>query len=1114
MSSIGQLTVTLGLDDARFQAAIKRSDSEANRFTRNFVVNLDNATQKAKSFSDRTTQYLKNIEATANNLNSTVRFEAMANHLNRLTAAANQFVQISDRHTELSNKLKLVTDGERQHAQAMADVYAISLKTAQATEATSSVYQTFAQNAEQLKLAQNDVSRLTEVVAKSVAVSGASSAAASNALIQFSQSLMTGKMRAQEFNSLMTQTPSLVQAIAKGLGITTGELKAMVDKGEMSAEKMIEGLKKAENYVNNQYSKTAVTISGAMQNLVTSTQQWIGEMDNAAGVSSGAASAINALASNFSTLAPLLLSVGAAFAAIRLKEFTTNAYAQITATRQQSLAIIEKTRAKQVETQKELDATRAYIASLQAQLNLTRVESTRSLLSQELQVQTARETALIQAKATAVNTLATASRSANMLSGAMSMLGGPLGLVAMGLTTGASLLFSWHQEAEQARAASLSYADSLDVVRENLTNLTTAQTEAELVKLSRSIREQEKALEDLKVKQAELNQELQQGGIILEDAFAGTMHVKRSAEELAKTQEELKLVTADVEAAQQKLNESLQMQHDLQAHIPAANLKDELVKLLPFLDDSQIKVDGLNVSIGNFSLAIPAATSGAFGYAGALNEMAKTALIAAAAVMSLNAANAEAVNPKLNAHIDNNNALIDIANAKAKGDKKTARELQAKYNANNKASGLGIDLNSDAGRKQFEQLQSSELKLLEAQELRATTGKKTGGGGVKKDKKQDVDRYNNQVEEMTQRLAGLKANAADISAFGKVSDYQEVKKLTNDIALNGEKYKSYSEAGVQNLKDLAAQLDAAQQQVAIAQFGQNQNDKIKSMELEILLMGKTRQEQELLQYGYKLDQEAAKIKIGMTEANIAKMDEEIAKIKEAHAAMLNQQQIARSSTILGIKEGVAEIEADVSDVASNVSNMTQTAFNGMADSLTDFLMTGKSNFREFAVSILHDIGKMIIKFAIFQSLKQGMGLMGFSDGGLVGGSFATGGYTGDGGKYTPAGIVHKGEYVITKEATARLGLDYLNYLNYGKMSRGFSNGGGVAVPRVPSTPTSIGGAATSNNVSITVNIDNNGAAQSDVETQADQGKQLGQLIQSKVLEVISREKRVGGLLAR
>ncbi|MCK3658551.1 hypothetical protein A4G18_07455 [Pasteurellaceae bacterium Pebbles2] len=46
--------------------------------------------------------------------------------------------------------------------------------------------------------------------------------------------------------------------------------------------------------------------------------------------------------------------------------------------------------------------------------------------------------------------------------------------------------------------------------------------------------------------------------------------------------------------------------------------------------------------------------------------------------------------------------------------------------------------------------------------------------------------------------------------------------------------------------------------------------------------------------------------------------------------------------------------------------------------------------------------------------------------------FASGGYTGNGGKYQPAGIVHAGEYVITKEATTRLGLPLLNALNYGK----------------------------------------------------------------------------------
>ena len=48
--------------------------------------------------------------------------------------------------------------------------------------------------------------------------------------------------------------------------------------------------------------------------------------------------------------------------------------------------------------------------------------------------------------------------------------------------------------------------------------------------------------------------------------------------------------------------------------------------------------------------------------------------------------------------------------------------------------------------------------------------------------------------------------------------------------------------------------------------------------------------------------------------------------------------------------------------------------------------------------------------------------------------YASGGYTGNGGKYQPMGIVHGGEYVMTKEATSRLGVATLNALNYGKQA--------------------------------------------------------------------------------
>ncbi|MGH0328783.1 phage tail length tape measure family protein [Sinorhizobium meliloti] len=59
------------------------------------------------------------------------------------------------------------------------------------------------------------------------------------------------------------------------------------------------------------------------------------------------------------------------------------------------------------------------------------------------------------------------------------------------------------------------------------------------------------------------------------------------------------------------------------------------------------------------------------------------------------------------------------------------------------------------------------------------------------------------------------------------------------------------------------------------------------------------------------------------------------------------------------------------------------------------------------------------------------------------GLFDKGGFTGTGGKYTPAGIVHKGEYVFDAAAVSRIGVPTLERL------RGYASGGYVGAPRAP-----------------------------------------------------------------
>ena len=1097
MSSLGNLNIQLSLDTVQFVQSMNRSAKSAEQFARNAQSELSK------------------IERSIDHLNKTA---GKVEFFGKTLLAGFSGVQIvsslkaqADHYTELSNKIKLVSDSEKQHAQAMAAVFDISMKTAQSTQAVSAVYQSFAQNAKELGISQKQVADVTETISKAVAISGASAAEAQNSLTQFGQVLLMGKFRAQEYNSVMTQTPALMQAIARGLGVTMAQLKAMSDDGELTTDKIISGLERSKASVDELYGKTSTTVSASLQNLSTATEKLVGELDSSLGATEAVASAINVLANNLGNTIPYVTNLGLAFAGIKLKTHIAEIYQKIQADRQQALSSLQVAKANEAKISSELRATQAYIQSLQAQLNLARTESTRAALSAELQAQTARETALIQAKTAATNQLAAAGRSANVLGGAISALGGPVGLLTVGLTIGATALYNWHQEAEQARERALSYADSIEQVKSNLEQMNAVQTAAELVRVKRSIDEQKKALEQLRLEQQRLINSSKEATTVTYDSFGGATTYKKSAKEIAKTQEDLAIKTAEVDEATRKLNKTLEFQKTLQAHQTVADLKAQVSALFPEVEQSQIKVDGLNVSLGNLTITLPQAGIEAIKFAGTLGGIAGAAMQAAVAVANLNSVSGGQLGETAQKMIRLNQIDGELSSARKTKDAKKIAELQLERD---RLNGKFKDLSGN----DLQAVEESYLSLYKQQAVegfqKSTGGAKTKGGKSKKSKGTGADyqkQFTDQLTAMESRLSELRANAEDIALFGQVSQYQEVNRLTQDIKENAEKYSHYSLDGLKKLKSLAASIDSENQKIAISQFRFDNSEKLDAMEFELSLLGKTRQEQELIQYNHQLDLEAAKLKIGMTEENIRKLDEEIAKLKERHAEIQKQAEKARGSWQEGVKQGWANIEADVTNVAANVARITENTFNGMADTLTDFVTTGKADFRSFAQSVIRDITNMMVKMALFNAINPFMsGFMGGAGSIPFGQMFATGGYTGDGGKYQPAGIVHRGEYVITKEATARLGRGYLDYLNYGK--RGFANGGGVAVPNVPmSYERSSANNTTSNQVSININIDQHGNTDSTVT--AENAKALGQTIEAKVLEVLVKQRRAGGMLS-
>ena len=998
-----------------------------------FQSGINNAQGRVKRFTDTTTKQLSNIERSMNSLN---RVSANLFKAGIAGFGANQLKGFADGYTEIQNKLRLVESASISSSKGLNNVFDIALKTNQSINATSGVYQRFVQNAETLKISQAQVASLTETVSKAVAVSGASAGAADAALTQFGQALGSGILRGDEFNSVMEQTPALAKAIATGLGVTTGELRNMAKEGKLTMDVLVPALERAKESVDDQFNTRILTISAAFENLNTSTVKWIGELDKSTGASEAFAKAINEIANHLTIVASLAAGAGVVWSVGKIRAWIAAS----------------------------IQASAAMSAQAAATRNLTAAQQALTATGKGL-------------------------------GGALGFVGGPLGLLTLGLSAGVGVFLDYQQKTEAARQELLSFADSLDVTTGKLANASAAVLDGMKAKLEQSITAQKDEIKRLEEEYEKLNRIIEQGKQIAQQS--GKAEDSAYLEALAKATQDLAIKKAELAKANEKLTKSEDDLKTIIGQVPVAEFHDKLRSLLPTLDTSKVSIDSIGFSLDDLNRIFPTAESGAASITSAVERIGAMAILVASQFNVLGFSVQNALSDKATKLIERNNRQIAINKEK---DPTKKRRLQAEDNALN--SGFEKD------SADFSAVVDSNFALLGSQaEIKAA--KKSGGSKV-----DYVKQFTDQLSEMERRLSEIRANAQDISVFGQISQYQELNKITQDIAVNGEKYAHFGADGLAKLKDMAAQIDAAQQGVAIAQFTYDNGEKLQAMEFELELLGKTRQEQELIQYNHQLDLEAARLKVGMSQENIAKLDEEIAKLKERRAVIQATSEQRRLDPIAGLQDGVIQLEGMVNDVAGNISNITQSAFNGMSDSLTNFIMTGKADFSSLAKSILSDLTSMIVKMALFNAMKSAFGgtsfgkFLGFANGGYVG--YASGGYTGDGGKYQPAGVVHRGEYVITKEATSRLGIGFLNHLNYG---RGYATGG--AVGSIPST-----GYRPMAGGSISVKVINNGEpVNASVEQRQRNGETeitvelIRKIARSETNGIISNNMRSGGVFA-
>lgn len=250
---------------------------------------------------------------------------------------------------------------------------------------------------------------------------------------------------------------------------------------------------------------------------------------------------------------------------------------------------------------------------------------------------------------------------------------------------------------------------------------------------------------------------------------------------------------------------------------------------------------------------------------------------------------------------------------------------------------------------------------------------------------------------------------------------------------------------------LAAQ--AALYELEMSTYGMGNNaatemrERIQLLQQHQQELRKLEQDQALALAGAK-DGEADKIR--------AMYEQRLQILKDTHSQELSMfdEHLARKRAkeqdwLAGMKSSLATYAEEAGNLYDAVGRATSNVLTGMEDALVSFVQTGKLNFKDLANSIIADLIRIQARQAI-------VGMASSVFGGLFGGMspdragiYATGGYTGDGGKYEPAGIVHKGEGVLSQEDVRAMGGPSAFESFRRSLHRGYASGGYVGAPPAP-----------------------------------------------------------------
>lgn len=292
---VGGIVYEVGMDVEGLKKGTQRARDEFGRFVKSgtsatdTLNGIDNAAKKTgKTFGG--------LSGSVSGLKTQMTALAGAISVSLIIEWGKRFLEVADNMTQLQARIARLSTDAKTANETFSSLANIASTTGASLSDTTKLWETLTSSLKEAGATNAQVLNLTDTLQKIGRIGGSSTEEMANALRQFGQSIASGTIRAEEFNSILEQMPELARQIAAGLGISMGELRARMLDGKLTAEDALNAIQDRTSVVNAEFEKLPRTMDQAVGSLEVSFSKLVVAVNDATGASKTAVEIIDQLA--------------------------------------------------------------------------------------------------------------------------------------------------------------------------------------------------------------------------------------------------------------------------------------------------------------------------------------------------------------------------------------------------------------------------------------------------------------------------------------------------------------------------------------------------------------------------------------------------------------------------------------------------------------------------------------------------------------------------------------------------------------------------------------------------------------------------------------------------